>query len=59
VVPHGTAVRVLVEAPATGQALIADITPGSAAALGLVPGRQVWAAVKATEVSVYDVASHA
>jgi molybdate transport system ATP-binding protein len=59
VVPHGTAVRVLVEAPATGQALIADITPGSAAALGLVPGRQVWAAVKATEVTVYDVASHA
>jgi molybdate transport system ATP-binding protein len=33
--------------------LIADVTPASAAALGLVPGRTVWAAVKATEVTVY------
>ena len=57
VVPHGTAVRVLVDAPATGQALIADVTPLSATNLGLVPGTEVWAAVKATEVTVYDVAS--
>jgi molybdate transport system ATP-binding protein len=57
VVPHGTAVRVLVEVPATGQALIADVTPLSASNLGLVPGREVWAAVKATEVTVYKVAS--
>jgi len=57
VVPHGTAVRVLVEVPATGQSLIADITPRSAADLSLVPGTEVWAAVKATEVSVYDVAA--
>jgi len=57
VVPHGTAVRVLVEVPTTGQSLIADITPRSAADLSLVPGTEVWAAVKATEVSVYDVAA--
>jgi molybdate transport system ATP-binding protein len=56
-VPHGTAVRVLVDTPATGRGLIADITPRSAADLGLVPGREVWATVKATEVHVYDVAA--
>ncbi len=48
VVPHGSAVRVHLDA-----GLIADVTPGSAATLGLVPGRIVWAAVKATEVHVY------
>ncbi|HET6625136.1 MAG TPA: ABC transporter ATP-binding protein [Nocardioidaceae bacterium] len=52
VVPHGAAVRVHIDA---GVALIADVTPGSAARLGLVPGRRVWAAVKATEVSIYGV----
>ena len=52
VVPHGAAVRVHLDAP---QALIADVTPGSAGALGLVPGRRVWAAVKATEIDVYAV----
>lgn len=56
VVPHGAAVRVLVESPTTGAPLIADVTPASATALGLGPGTPVWAAVKATEVSVYDVA---
>jgi molybdate transport system ATP-binding protein len=54
VVPHGAAVRVHLDA-ATG--LIADVTPTSAAALGLVPGRSVWAAVKATEVTVYAAAT--
>ena len=53
VVPHGSAVRVHVEAG--GEGLVADVTPGSAAALGLGPGRAVWAAIKATEVSVYGV----
>lgn len=48
--PHGEAVRVHVDA-ASG--LLADVTPASAAALGLAPGRNVWAAVKATEVQVY------
>ena len=50
VVAHGAAVRVHIDA---GAALIADVTPASAAELSLVPGRQVWAAVKATEVTVY------
>ena len=53
-VPHGAAVRVHLDA-ASG--LIADITPASAARLGLAPGRQVWAAVTATEVSVYALES--
>ncbi|MBA2465900.1 MAG: ABC transporter ATP-binding protein [Nocardioidaceae bacterium] len=48
--PHGSAVRVHVE---TTSGLIADVTPASAAALGLVPGQQVWASVKATEIKVY------
>lgn len=50
VVPHGAAVRVHLDA---GKALIADVTPASAAQLSLVPGRTVWAAVKATEIAVY------
>jgi molybdate transport system ATP-binding protein len=48
--PHGGAVRVHLDA---APGLLADVTPASAAALGLVPGRRVWAAVKATEVRVY------
>jgi molybdate transport system ATP-binding protein len=48
--PHGSAVRVHLDA-ATG--LIADVTPDSAARLGLIPGSRVWATVKATEISVY------
>lgn len=50
VVPHGAAVRVHIESSVP---LIADVTPGAAAELGLVPGRTVWAAVKATEVGIY------
>jgi molybdate transport system ATP-binding protein len=50
VVPHGSAVRVHLDVAA---GLIADVTPASASALGLAPGRTVWAAVKATEVAVY------
>ncbi len=48
--PHGSAVRVHVDAAG---GLIADVTPGAAAELGLVPGVGVWATVKATEVAVY------
>jgi molybdate transport system ATP-binding protein len=48
--PHGFAVRVHLDA-ATG--LIADVTPASAAQLGLTTGSRVWATVKATEISVY------
>ena len=58
VVPHGSAVRVHLDAPGPLGSLIADVTPASATELGLVPGRVVWAAVKATEVSVYDVTSN-
>jgi molybdate transport system ATP-binding protein len=50
--PHGAAVRVHVDAAG---GLLADVTPASAGALGLTPGRPVWAAVKATEVEVYAV----
>ena len=50
VVPHGAAVRVHLDA---GKALISDVTPQSAASLSLVPGRKIWAAVKATEIEVY------
>jgi len=34
-----------------------DITPGSTAALGLAPGKPVWASVKATEVHVTSTGS--
>jgi hypothetical protein len=45
-----------VHVQAGGEGLLADVTPGSAAALGLGPGRAIWAAIKATEVAVYGVA---
>ncbi|GAB2876088.1 ABC transporter ATP-binding protein [Nocardioides pacificus] len=50
VVPHGAAVRVLVAAE---RDLLADVTPGAATELGLVPGREVWLSVKATSVRRY------
>jgi molybdate transport system ATP-binding protein len=50
VVPHGAAVRVHLDSETP---LICDLTPASAARLALAPGREVWAAVKATEVEVY------
>lgn len=34
-------------------AIVAEITPAALAALGVAPGSQVWAAVKASEVSAY------
>ncbi len=45
--PHGPAVRVHLD---VGAGLFADVTPESAAALGLSPGAAVWASVKATEI---------
>ncbi len=33
--------------------VLADVTAGAVADLDLVPGREVWATVKATETSVY------
>jgi molybdate transport system ATP-binding protein len=49
-VPHGATVRCELagEVP-----LIADVTATAFAELGLAPGAHVWAAVKASEVSVY------
>lgn len=50
--PHGDAVRLVVRAQ---QDLIADVTPGAAAELGLAPGRVVWLSVKETSVNAYAV----
>jgi molybdate transport system ATP-binding protein len=49
--PHGATVRCELagEVP-----LIADVTATAFAELGLTPGAEVWATVKASEVSVYD-----
>jgi molybdate transport system ATP-binding protein len=47
--PLGLTTRVRLGAPLP---LMVDITQSSAAALGLGPGRSVWAAVKATEITV-------
>ena len=49
--PHGATVRCELagEVP-----LIADVTATAFAELGLAPGAEVWATVKASEVSVYD-----
>jgi molybdate transport system ATP-binding protein len=47
---HGDTVRVRLTGPLD---TFADLTPLSVAELGLEPGAEVWAAVKATETSVY------
>jgi molybdate transport system ATP-binding protein len=47
---HGDTVRVRLAGPIES---FADVTPLSVAELGLEPGAEVWAAVKATETSVY------
>jgi molybdate transport system ATP-binding protein len=47
---HGDTVRVAVEGEV---AVIADVTPLAVAELGLRPGCEVWATVKATETRVY------
>ena len=44
---HGTSVRVAVDACPP---VLADVTTAAVAELDLVPGREVWASVKATEV---------
>jgi molybdate transport system ATP-binding protein len=52
--PHGDGVRVEVGgAPDAGSSILAEVTPAAVAELGLGPGREVWAAVKATEIEVY------
>ena len=53
--PHGEGVRVEVaEAPDPGSSILAEITPSAVADLELVPGREVWAAVKASDIEVYS-----
>ncbi|GAA3842710.1 ABC transporter ATP-binding protein [Sphaerisporangium flaviroseum] len=47
---HGDNVRVHLEGPISASA---DITPAAVAELDLTPGRQIWAAVKATETHAY------
>ena len=47
---HGGTVRVLLDG---APAVAADVTPAAVAELGLVPGVQAWAAVKASETRVY------
>ncbi len=47
---HGATVRVAVDA---SPAVLADVTTAAVAELDLVPGRQVWASVKATEIQSY------
>ena len=36
------------------QAVAAEVTPAAVALLGLVPGAEVWAAVKAVDIDVYE-----
>ena len=52
--PHGDGVRVEVGgAPDASSSILAEVTPAAVAELSLGPGREVWAAVKATEIEVY------
>jgi len=52
--PHGDGVRLEVGgAPSPGSTLLAEVTPAAVAELGLVPGTEVWAAVKASDIDVY------
>jgi molybdate transport system ATP-binding protein len=52
--PHGDGVRVEVAgAPDPATTLLAEVTPAAVAELGLVPGTEVWAAVKASDITVY------
>jgi molybdate transport system ATP-binding protein len=48
--PHGTAVRCELDGEVP---LLADVTAPAFAELGLAPGSEVWATVKASEVAVY------
>jgi molybdate transport system ATP-binding protein len=56
--PHGDGVRAEVSgAPDPTSTLLAEVTPAAVAELGLSPGTQVWAAVKASDIEVYPRAS--
>ena len=47
---HGDALRIELTGPVT---VAADVTPAAAVQLGLEPGREVWATLKATEATSY------
>jgi molybdate transport system ATP-binding protein len=47
---HGDAQRIELTGPV---AVAADVTPAAAVQLGLEPGREVWASLKATEATAY------
>ena len=47
---HGDALRIELSGPV---AVAADVTPAAAVHLGLEPGREVWASLKATEATAY------
>jgi molybdate transport system ATP-binding protein len=52
--PNGDGVRLeLADVPDRSSSILAEVTQAAVAELGLLPGREVWAAVKATEVEVY------
>jgi molybdate transport system ATP-binding protein len=50
--PLGDIVRITLGAPLP---VSIDVTPGAVDALGLVPGRDAWAAIKATEIHISPV----
>jgi molybdate transport system ATP-binding protein len=51
---HGDGVRIEVrDAPSPGRSIVAEVTAAAVADLRLVPGTQVWASVKASDVEVY------
>jgi molybdate transport system ATP-binding protein len=52
--PHGEGVRVEVGgAPGPASSILAEVTSAAVTDLGLVPGRPIWVAVKASAVTVY------
>ncbi len=56
--PHGDGVRVEVAgAPDADSTLLAEVTPAAVAELELLVGTEVWAAVKASDISVYPRAN--
>jgi molybdate transport system ATP-binding protein len=53
--PHGEGVRVeIAGAPDPKSSILAEITPSAVAELQLLPGSEVWAAVKASDIEVYS-----
>jgi molybdate transport system ATP-binding protein len=51
--PHGEAARVEVAGAVDDRPVTAEVTQVAVAELGLVPGRRVWVAVKASDVDLY------